>query len=136
MAARGCTCGVEARDATGIAPIGGGRHYRDCASMLPDPDTCTHSNRVRNGGWLFCGACGKGMSEGGPAWVRDALAPGYAERLAESRAAAKVKEDARMAREATYDVSGIYLDYGITDLADDELKRLIDVCTRELTARE
>lgn len=133
---RACTCGAWTREKSGLKPLTGVVfHFRDCAALLPDPDTCEHKTAVRRNKYLFCGACGKGLSEDGPAWIRAEYAPGYGEKLLKAQVEAKKKKQAQQDRERTYDLSGIYLDLGITDLDDEELKRLIDCCQRELKYR-
>ncbi len=136
MAIRACTCGAAFRDSAGVVPIVSvDGHYRDCVSLLPDPDTCLHRTARRRAGSLFCTQCAKGLTEGGPPWLSDKYRPGYGEELLAAREAARVKSEAIEAREATYDLSGISLDYGITDLNRSELFTLAECCMRELAAR-
>lgn len=142
MAVRSCTCGAARRAlvgglvrVVGVVDEGGVRHYRDCAALLPDPDACPHPRARRYNGFMFCSACGKGMSEGGPAWVRDSLRPGYAEEHEEKRRKTEERDRAARAREASYNVGDVRLDFGVTDLTDDELARLLDACTREQAFR-
>lgn len=136
MTVRSCTCGAATRSEIGITLVAGvDGHFRDCVSLLPDPDTCLHRGGVKREGEVYCGACGKGLSEGARAWYTDKLRPGYAEEVAAQRAVRQAEAEVTRARENTYDLSGIYLDEGITDLSDQDLSTLIDCCTREQNYR-
>jgi len=133
---RSCTCGAARRTEAGFTLIAGVvGHFRDCASLLPDPDTCEHANGVKRDGEVYCGRCGKGLSVGARDWFKDNMAPGYAE----AQAVLRRKREGEIAtvrlREDSYDIAGIHLDYGITDLSNDELTALIDCCTREQNHR-
>ena len=99
------------------------------------PTVCEHRTSVHYNGHSYCGGCGRGMSEGANAYALPENDPGHADRLAARRAQAEDERKVLSAREATYDVSGIYLDWGITALSGDELSRLVAALRSEQRAR-
>ena len=107
-----------------------------CSVRAGDHKACSHPSKVQHNGYDYCGRCGMGMSEGGPKWIRPELEPGYKERMAAAREKREREEEDRRKREKGYDLSGIFLDYGITGLDDEELDRMIKFCTQEKAHRE
>jgi len=125
MTVRSCTCSM-------VPTL---KHLRDCASLLSDPDACGHKTAQARIHGVYCSSCGKGLSVGARPWYSANLEPGYGDRMRENAAARSSLEEARMERESSYDLRGIYLGDGITDLTVMQLQRLANACIAEIMVR-